>query len=89
MREIVDYDVVPEIEQLLHQLIKRIHQSMDKLPDEEEEIEPFDAKAAAEDPNYEHTDIIQRGDFLRKDNEDMKSELEKERAIKKKYQLAI
>lgn len=33
----VDYDVIPEIEQHLHRLIKRIHACMDKLPEEEED----------------------------------------------------
>jgi len=29
----IDYDIVPEMEQHLHSVVKRLHQSMDELPD--------------------------------------------------------
>jgi hypothetical protein len=46
VRQILDYDVIPEIEQHLHRLVKRIHSCMDKLPEEEEDAGFYDAEEA-------------------------------------------
>jgi len=33
LKQMIDYDIVPEMEQHLHSVVKRLHQSMDELPD--------------------------------------------------------
>ena len=48
LRNLIDYDVIPELEQHLHKMVKRIHQSMDKLPDEEEDPGIYNAEEADE-----------------------------------------
>ena len=86
----IDYHVIPELEQHLHKLIKRIHSSMDKLPEEEEQAGVYNAKDAEEALlKGTNLDILERSAYLKKENLRLRQSLEQSKIERKKYLTTI
>lgn len=78
------------MEQHLHRLVKRIHASMDKLPDEEEDPGVYDAQEAERAlQTNSNVDILKRAEFLRRENSLLREKLDEAKEARKKYITAI